>query len=141
MEVSVVRRRVHSALASARERARQRRRTSAEADSAYADFLARVAVPLARQVTSALKAEGYTFTVSTPERGLRVSLDRGLDDFIEFALLTDDEPQVIGRIRRTRGSRTIEEERPVKPGTSPRDLSEEDVLEFLVGALEPWLEG
>jgi len=47
---------------------------------------------------------------------------------------------VTGRVRRTRGSRTIDEERPVKPGAGPDAVSEEDLLEFLLGALEPWLE-
>jgi len=73
--------------------------------------------------------------------GLRLALDRGRDDFIELALETDaDEPAVIGRIRRTRGSRTIEEEHPVKRGASPDQLSEEDLLDFFASALEPWLE-
>jgi hypothetical protein len=47
---------------------------------------------------------------------------------------------VVGRIRRTRGSRTIDEELPVGQGAGPQDVTEEDVLEFLAGALEPWLE-
>jgi len=92
-------------------------------------------------VANALNAEGYAFTLSTPGRGLRLALDRGRDDFIELVLETNaDEPSVIGRIRRTRGSRTIEEERPIRPGASPDQLSEDDVLNFFVGALEPWLE-
>ena len=35
---------------------------------------------------------------------------------------------------------TIDEERPVKAGASPSELTEDDVLEFLVRAVEPWLE-
>jgi hypothetical protein len=34
----------------------------------------------------------------------------------------------------------LEEERPIKAGAAPQDLSDTDVLAFLVGALEPWLE-
>jgi hypothetical protein len=128
-------------MAASRERARQRRQKSDEAEHAYGKFLENVAAPLARQMANALKAEGYSFTVSTPGRGLRLSLDQGRDDFIELALASDaDQPFVVGRIRRTRGSRTIDEERPVKPGAGPQNLSEEDLLEFLVHALEPWLE-
>ena len=48
--------------------------------------------------------------------------------------------QSSGRIRRTRGSRTLEEERPVKPGASPDQVTEQDLLGFFVQALEPWLE-
>jgi len=46
----------------------------------------------------------------------------------------------MGRVRYTRGSRTLEEERPIKPGSLPQDVTETDVLSFLVGALEPWLD-
>jgi hypothetical protein len=128
-------------MAAARERAQRRRQLAADADSAYDRFLTAVATPLARQVANILQVEGYAFTLSTPERGLRLALDRGRDDFIEIALDTaSDEPAVVGRIRRTRGSRTIEEERPVKPGASPDQVSEQDLLDFFERALEPWLE-
>ena len=88
-----------------------------------------------------LKAEGYPFTVSTPSGGLRLASDRGRDDYIELALDgSGDKPTVVGRVRHTRGSRTLEDERPIKPGTAPQDLTEADVLSFLVNALDPWLE-
>ena len=128
-------------MAAARDRAKQRRQRADEADKAYATFLDHLATPLARQIVNALRAEGYSFTLSTPERGLRVSLDQGRDDFIELDLRTDvDQPHIIGRVRRTRGSRTLDEERPVKAGAAPQDVSEEDVMEFFASALEPWLE-
>jgi hypothetical protein len=141
VEISTVRRRIQSAITTARDRAKQRRQKSSEAEQAFERFLDNVAVPLARQIANALKAEGYSFTVSTPGRGLRLALDSGRDDFIELALATNtDQPHVLGRIRRTRGSRTIDEERAVKPGSEPQDLSEDDLLEFFVRALEPWLD-
>jgi hypothetical protein len=141
LEISIVRRHLQAAMAAARERARQRRERSDGAQQGYGDFLEKLAVPLARQLVNALKAEGYAFTVSTPGRGLRVSSDHGRDDFVELELRTDvDEPAVVGRIRRTRGSRTIEEEIPVKANTAPTDLTENDLLEFFLRVLEPWLE-
>jgi hypothetical protein len=141
LEISLVRKRVQAAMAAARDRAQKRRQRAADAESAYDSFLAHIATPLVRQVANALNAENYAFTVSTPGRGLRLALDRGRDDFIELALETNaDEPVVVGRIRRTRGSRTLEEERPIRQGASPDQLSEQDLLEFLVNALEPWLE-
>jgi hypothetical protein len=141
VEVSQVRKRLQTAITAAREHAQQRRQRAAEADTAYDRFLSQVATPLARQVANALQAEGYAFTLSTPGRGLRLALDRGRDDFIELALETDgDEPAVIGRIRRTRGSRTLEEERPIRRGASPDQLNEQEVLDFFATALEPWLE-
>lgn len=141
MEVSQVRKRMQAAMTTARDRAKQRRQKADEAEQTYEKFLDQLAAPLARQVVNALRAEGYAFTVSTPGRGLRVSLDQGRDDYIELALNSEtDPPYVAGRIRRTRGSRTIDEERPVKPGAGPDDVSEDDLLEFLARALEPWLE-
>jgi hypothetical protein len=141
MEISQVRKRIQGAMTTARDRAKQRRQKADEAEQAYEKFLDHLAAPLARQVVNALRSEGYAFTVSTPHRGLRVSLDAGRDDYVELALNTEtDPPHVSGRIRRTRGSRTIDEERPVKPGAGPDDVSEEDLLEFLLRALEPWLE-
>jgi hypothetical protein len=141
MEVSHVRRRVQAALAAARERSQQRRQRVADADGQYDRFLADVAVPLARQVANVLKAEGRSFTVSTPGRNVRLEPDRGRDDFVEITLNTEvDPPDVVGLIRYTRGSRTIDEERPVKSGVAPDQISEDDLLEFLLRALEPWIE-
>jgi len=141
MEVSLVRRRLQASIAAARERTQQRRQRTAEAELAYARFLQEVATPVTRQMANALKTEGYNFTVFTPGDGLRLAADRGRDDFIEFALdTTADPPQVTGRISHARGSRTIDEERPVKAGAAPDAITEEDVLEFLLTALEPWLE-
>lgn len=140
MEVGEVRKRILHAIADARRRAQERRQRTADAERAYATFVQDVATPVVRQIASALKAESYAFTVFTPENGLRLAADRGRDDFIEFALDTDSErPQVIGRISRTRGSRRLDEERPIKPGASPETVTEEDVLEFVMRALEPWL--
>lgn len=141
LEISQVRKRIQAAMTTARDRAKQRRQKADEAEQTYERFLDQVAAPLARQVVNALRAEGYTFTVSTPNRGLRVSLDQGRDDYIELTLNAEtDPPHVAGRIRRTRGSRTIDEERPIKPGVGPDGVSEDDLLEFLAHGLEPWLE-
>ena len=125
----------------ARVRAQQRRQHVAEAERAYATFLEQVATPTTQMMASVLKAEGLPFTASTPSGGLRLASDRGRDDYVEFDLdTTGERGVVVGRIRRTRGSRTIEEERPIKAGAAPEELSDSDVLTFLVGALEPWLE-
>ena len=140
MEISQVRKRVLSVITAARGRAQERRQLTDEAERAYAAFLEHVATPVVRQVAAALKAEGHAFTVSTPGGGLRLASDRGRDDFVEFALDTSgDRPQVIGRISLGRGSRRLEEERPVKPDTPPDALSEDDVLDFVMQALERWL--
>jgi hypothetical protein len=141
VEISVVRRHVQGAIATARERARRRRSETAEAETAFDSFLQNVAIPVTRQVAAVLKAEGMGFTVFTPAGGLRLASDNGRDDYIDFALeMASDRPHVIGRISRTRGSRTLTDERPIKAHTPPHDLTEDDVLTFLVDALQPWLE-
>jgi hypothetical protein len=141
VEISQVRVRLTRAITAARERDRRRRERTTEAEAAYQAFLAQVATPVTKQLAVALKAEGYLFTVFTPGDGLRLAADRGRDDYIEFALDADAEPpQVVGRISRTRGSRTLTDERPIKAGAAPAALTDDDVLGFLLGALEPWLE-
>jgi hypothetical protein len=141
VEVSEVRRQLKRAIDHAKARAQQKRQDIAEAERAYAWFLDEIAIPTTRLLANALKAEGYPFTVSTPSGGLRLASDRGRDDYVDFALGDNGyKPIVVGRIRRTRGSRTLEDERPIKPGASPQDLTDADVLAFLVDALEPWLE-
>ena len=141
MEVSEVRRQLRHAIDRAKARAQQKRQTAADAERAYVAFLEQVATPTIRMLANVLKAEGYLFTFSTPLGGLRLASDRGRDDYIDLALdVSGDEPTVVGRVRQTRGSRTLEDERPIKPGAAPQDLTEADVLSFLVNALDPWLD-
>ena len=141
VEVSLVRNRLNRAIEVARERAQKRRQRTATAERAYETFLQDVATPVMRLVANSLKVENYAFTVFTPGGVLRLASDRGRDDYVEFALDGSAEPpQVVGRISRVRGSRTLDEERPIKPGSPPEELSEEDVLTFLLDALQPWLE-
>lgn len=140
MEVSHVRNRLRFAIDAARERAQHRRDRTAAAERAFAAFL-EMATPLVRQLANALKVEGYAFTVFTPEGALRLASERARDDFIELSLDTSGErPGVIARVSFTRGSRTVDEERPVKPGASPDAIAEDELLAFLLDALEPWLE-
>jgi hypothetical protein len=141
LQVSHVSKRLKIAMETARARAQARRQRTAEVEKAYAVFLETVATPVIRQVANALKVEGLAFTLGTPGGELRLSSDRGRDDFIEFALDTSgDQAEVMGRVSLARGSRTRDETTPIKPGAAPDELSEDDVLDFLLRALEPWLE-
>ena len=141
MEISTVRNQLNRAIDAAKQRSQRRREATAEAERGFALFLEQVATPVTRMVASALKAEGHGFTLATPGGGLRLASESRRDDYIEFALDTTAElPQVVGRISHTRGSRTLSDERPVKPGTAPDAITEEDVLAFLLSALDPWLE-
>lgn len=141
MEVAHVRRRVQAVVATARERAQRRRQNVADAERGYDRFLVDVAIPIARQLANVLNVEGYPFSVSTPGRGVRLASERGRDDFIDIFLDTDaDPPAVVGHIRHTRGSRTIDEQHPVKADVNPDQISEDEMLEFLMRAIEPWIE-
>jgi hypothetical protein len=140
VEISQVRRQLQAAIAAARDQSQRRRQRITDAERAYATFLADVATPLLRQLANALTVEGFPFTVSTPGGAVRLASDRGRGDVIEIALDAEgDRPQVVARITRSRGSRTIDEERPVKPDATPDAITEDELLEFLLGALEPFL--
>jgi hypothetical protein len=141
MEVSHVRRRLTMAIEQARKTAQERRERAAAAERTYDTMLVEVAVPVMRMLASALRADGYLFTVATPGGSVRLASDTGRDDYIEIGLdTTADPPEVVGRISYTRGSRTLADERPIKGGASPQAITADDVLEFLLNALRPWLE-
>lgn len=141
VDVSYVRKQVKGALDQAREQARLRREAATAAEAEWRVFLNGTATPLVRMIADALKAEGRPFSVSTPGGGLRLALDRGRDDYIDLTLDTAGAtPQVLANIRYTRGSRTVEEERPVRPGVGPAALREDELLAFFLQALTPFLE-
>ncbi len=141
MEVSIVRKELTLAIERARRGTQEHRERVAQTESAYEAFLENVATPVIRQLAMALNAERLPFTVSTPGGSVRLSSDNRRDDFIELRLdTTSDPPEVVGHIRRSRGSRTLTEEPALKPGASPQAISDEDVLNFFLKALEPWLE-
>jgi hypothetical protein len=91
VEVSHVRNRLRLAQEAARARAEARRHRAAAAEHAFGAFL-EMATPLVRQLAGALKADGQAFTVSTPERSLRLASDRARDDYIELMLDTSVDP-------------------------------------------------
>jgi hypothetical protein len=124
----------------ARRAAANRRAAVDEASKEYDGFLERTAVPIFRQVANVLRAQGYPFTVFTPAGSVRLMSDKAGEDYIELVLETGaEQPAVIGRTRRMRGRRVTESERPL--GSGPiGDLSEDDVLGFLLKELEPFVE-
>jgi hypothetical protein len=140
LEVAHVRNRLRNAIDSAKQRSQARRQQLEEASQAYTAFL-KMADPILRQLTSALRAEGVAFTLFTPEQSLRLASDRSRVDYVELTLASDtDPPQVMLRTSYARGSRTNEEERPLKAGATPDEISEEELLATLLDALTPWLE-
>ena len=140
MEVAYVRNRLRRAIDGAKDHAQSRRQQVAQGEQAFDAFLT-MATPVLRQLANALRVESLPFTLFTPERALRLASDRSRVDFIELTLDTSGErPLVLARISCARGSRTSDEERALRPDIPLESISEEDVLDFCLGALEPWLE-
>jgi hypothetical protein len=140
MEIADVKRRVHETIERARRHAAARRSRNDEADRAFQHLLEFVAVPLFRQLANVLKIEGYQFSVFTPSGSVRLGSERSGEDYIEIVLDTSgDEPRVLGRIGRSRGRRVINAERVIANG-SPANVSEEDLLTFVLNELEPFVE-
>jgi hypothetical protein len=141
MEISAVRQQVLQAIERAKRAAAERRAANAEAGREYGAFLEQIAMPLFRQVGTTLRAEGYAFTLFTPTGSVRLMSDKSTADFIEIVLDTSDGlPAILGRTSRAWGNRTNVSERPLNASARIRDLTEADVLEFLLKAIEPFVE-
>jgi hypothetical protein len=141
MEITDVRRRVRAAIEGARKESGERRLRSDAASKAYATFLEQQAVPAFRAVASALAGEGLRFKVFTPAESVRLASDSSAEDFIELFLdTTQDPPAVVGRTSRGRGRRSISSERQVRAGTNVAQLTEEDVVQFLVSEIGAFAE-
>ena len=139
MESSTVRNRLNLVIDAAKRSAAERRTRNDEASRSYERVL-EFSIPLFKQVAQALKASGYPFTVFTPGGSVKLTSDKSAEDYIELSLDTSaDRPAVIGHVSRTRGRRVIESERPIaeKP---VGELTEEDVLEFVLKEIAPFVE-
>lgn len=125
----------------ARKASGARRARVDQAAREYEAFLERIAVPVVRQVANVLRAEGYLFSVFTPGGSVRLMSDRSADDYIELRLDTEgDDPRVVGHASRTRGRRVRESEWPLAESGAISDLTEDDVLRFVMKELEPFVE-
>jgi hypothetical protein len=118
------------------------RRARAEAASRdYDVFLSGLAVPLFHQIASALVAEGHRFKVSTPAGSVSLASERSPEDHIELSLDTSsDPPVVLGRTNIGRGRRSQTSERPVSQAVAIADVTEAQVLDFVLTELAPFLE-
>ena len=141
MDVSEVRRRLRGAIERAREQAAARRARSDAASREYATFLAERAVPVVRTLANALTAEGHHFRVDTPADSVRLTSEQSQTDYIELVLDAEaDPPHVLGRSSRGRGRRSVTAERPLRRGVAVSDLTDEDVLAFLLEEILPFVE-
>jgi hypothetical protein len=141
MDVADVRRRVRQALDRARRDQEVRRARSDEARRHYERFLSEIATPVFRLCATALRAEGHPFVVHTPAGSVRLAGEHARDDFIELALDTaSDPPVVVGHVRRGRGSRIETFEQPLREGRSVEQLTDEDVLGFVLSQIGRFVE-
>jgi hypothetical protein len=141
VEISDIRRRVRETAERARRLAAERRTRNDEAVLEYEAFLSEIGVPLFRQLVGILRADGFMFSLFTPGGSVRIMSDRSRDDYIELALdATGPQPQVVGYSSHRRGSRAISSETAIGHGGSIRDLTEEDVLAYVLKELEPLVE-
>lgn len=139
MEISEVRRRLRAAIDKARREATERRARTDAAGRDYDVFLSERAAPVFHQFAVALKAEGQPFKVFTPASSIRLAAERSPEEFIELSLDdSSDPPAVIGRSSRGRGRKTVTSERTLKDGAAIADLTDEDVLVFLLEQIT-WL--
>lgn len=141
MDIAEVRRRLRGAIEQARRDTADRRARVDAAERDYEKFLTERAIPVFHDVASALTAEGYPFKVFTPARSVKLEAVRSQQDFIEIELDAEhDPPQAIGRSSRGRGRRTVTSERPVRPHAAIADLTEEDVLGYVIAEIVPLVE-
>ena len=110
----------------------------ASADSARLQFnrvLNGTIAPLLIQTASILKAEGELCQVHTPSDSARIAFNSSHEDFIEFMLDTTPPAHIIGRASLRRKGGTMVEDRIVGVGKAIEDITEEDVLAFLLPEL------
>ena len=141
IELTEVRKRVRQTIDRAKHAAAERRARADAAGRQYERFLKEVATPVFRVLGQALKVEGYPFQVFTPAGGLRLVSEKSGEDFVELFLDTGSEPSVVvGRISRSWGRRVVTRERPIREGARIEQLTDEDVLGFLLTQIEPFVE-
>lgn len=140
-DIAEVRRRVRQTIERARLEAADRRARAEAADEQGRRFVERVAVPVARQFQSALRAEGFGYRLSTPPGAMRLVSDRRREDFIDVAVdATGDAVTIMTTVSRVRGGRVLVTERPLNEGVEMDALTEQDVLDFLLDALRVFVE-
>jgi hypothetical protein len=140
MEISDVRRRVRDTIQRARQDAAARRARNESAERAWLDLRDRIVVPVCQQVVQVLRPEGFPFQLSTPGETVRITHERGSEDFMELRLDTSAEPVVVCRAQRVRGREILENERQVAAGTPIESITSEQVLEILMEVLLPFVE-
>ena len=141
MDTPEVRRRSRAVIDQAKRGAAARRERADAASRDYEAFLQDRAVPTFHTFAAALVAEGARFKVFTPAGAVRLAAEGGGEDFIEIVVRPDARSAPSDRaLEPRRGRRSIVTERSIRAGTPTADLTDEDVLEFLVEEIAPFVE-
>jgi hypothetical protein len=141
LEAGEVRKRLRQTIEAAKRDAAARRAALGDVQKAYDAFLEDQAIPVLRQVAAALKAEGHVFQVLTPAGTVRLQSDRERDDFLEIVLDGGRKPPTaLGRISRVQGSQLETSEQPIRDGGKVSDLTDEDVLNWVLRVILPFVE-
>ena len=141
LDIPEVRQQVRRAIERARLDAVSRRERAEAADRQGRRFVEHVAAPVAQQVMSVLRAEGFGFRLSTPPGAVRLVSDRRREDFIDIAVDTaGDEVAIMTTVSHVRGGRVLVPERPLNAEVEMDALTERHVLEFLLHAIQVFVE-
>ena len=140
MEVGDIRKRVRRTIAESRSAAAERRDLVAVAERDGAEILTDVVAPLFTVVAAALKSEGYRFRMLTPAGTVRLASESSADDYFEIALDTlRDPPGLVGRVSRGWGRRVLVDEAILREAAAISGLTAEELLEFSLAQLAPFL--
>ena len=137
MEVAELRQQILREIERAQAKSVEQRQSAQAAHTAYAKFIVEVAGPLVKTAVQILRAERLPLQAQTPAGSVRIASESAADDFIEFVLdTTVRPPRVLGRSSITAGRHNVVvEEVPIAPGTSISELTEADLLAFLIPAI------
>ena len=141
LENSEIRRQVRLMIAESK-RGGEERRARAESEVRVGKRLLRtVVVPMFKTVAEALKVEGYAFRISTPVDSVRISVEGSGENFIEMIFdSAHDQLALRGRVSRLRGRQVLVDERSISAGSELSFLEDEQVLEFLLAELQPFVD-
>jgi hypothetical protein len=141
VEIAEVRQRLRQTIDKVKREAVERRGATEAARREYDRFLEDVGVPVFRMFATALKAEGHLFGLSTPKGSVRITSERSPGDFIELQLdAARRPPAVIGRAVHAQGRELVTVERPLREPAPVSSLTDDDVLEFLLDEIGPFVE-
>jgi hypothetical protein len=141
LEPGEVRKRLRHTMDLAKREGAARRAAASAVAKDYERFLDEQATPVLRQLASALRAEGVLFQIFSPAGSVRLASERSKDDYLEVALDTARYPPVVvGRSNHVKGSQVTASEQQIREGLAVAELTDEDVLDWALRALGPFVE-